>query len=256
RLKELFFAALDLPAGERAAAVDAALAEDTELGLRLRAMLGRHDEGTDAAFADLRHELAAASGGESDLTGRRLGPWRIERVLAEGGMGRVYLAARDDATYRQQAAVKLLRTALPTPELLARFRRERQALADLAHPAIARLLDGGETAEGWPYLVLEYIDGEPIDAHVRRVQPSLAERLRLFLAVCDGVAHAHRALIVHRDLKPGNILVARAGNPKLLDFGIAKLLADEAAAGVTRTYDRVLTPQYAAPEQLLGQPVT
>src|SRR5581483_10554652 len=130
------------------------------------------------------------------------------------------------------------------------------ALADLAHPAIARLLDGGETAEGWPYLVLEYIDGEPIDAHVRRVQPSLAERLRLFLAVCDGVAHAHRALIVHRDLKPGNILVDRAGNPKLLDFGIAKLLADEAAAGVTRTYDRVLTPQYAAPEQLLGQPVT
>lgn len=192
------------------------------------------------------------------LLGRRLGPYRLTARLGEGGMGAVYLAEREGEFHRR-VAVKLVRSALATPEVLARFHRERQTLAALSHPNIVTLLDGGATEDGVPYLVMEHVQGVRIDQFCFQRLRSLPERLRLFLEVCAAVEHAHRHLVVHCDLKPANILVTEEGVPKLLDFGIAKLLAPQAAgpAGqVTQAGWRPFTPEFASPEQLLGQPVT
>ncbi|MGH9662291.1 MAG: serine/threonine-protein kinase, partial [Bryobacteraceae bacterium] len=169
------------------------------------------------------------------------GPYRLVRLLGSGGMGAVYLGERSDGEIQQKVAVKLLRASADRPAWRDRFLRERQLLADLNHPSIARLLDAGHTSDGRPYLVMEYVDGVPIDAYAAGLD--LRRQLRLFLQVCDGVAHAHRHLIIHRDLKPSNILVDASGQPKLLDFGIAKLLSTTADA--TQTVDRLLTPYYA-----------
>ena len=173
-------------------------------------------------------------------------------------MGAVYLAVRDDEQFRQQAAIKVMKYGLDTAELLDRFRRERQILASLDHPYIARLIDGGSTPEGRPYFVMEYIEGQTIDAWRRDRNSSVEECCRLFLKVCEAVAHAHRSLVVHRDLKPGNILITADGSPKLLDFGVAKLLSpdEEPDRTVTGVAVRPLTPEYASPEQVLGKPVT
>ena len=180
--------------------------------------------------------------------GLRCGPYRLERLLGRGGVGEVFLAERADGQVEQKVAIKLLRHGVPLSSLRSRFLQERQILAGLQHPGIARLLDVGETAEGAPYLVLDYIDGVPIDAYSRKLD--LGGKLRLFLEVCDAVAYAHRNLIIHRDIKPSNILVNAAGQPKLLDFGIAKILA--ATTDQTRTRERLLTPDYASPEQVRG----
>ncbi len=180
--------------------------------------------------------------------GGRCGPYRLVRVLGRGGMGSVYLAERDDGEVEQRAAIKFLRFGGDGAGFRERFLRERQILATLNHPGIARLLDAGHAAEGQPYLVMEYVEGEPIDVYAGRLD--LPGRLRLFLQVCEAVSYAHRNLIVHRDLKPSNILVETNGAPKLLDFGIAKIL--DAAADETQTRDCLLTPGYASPEQVRG----
>ena len=186
-----------------------------------------------------------------------IGPWTIIREIGRGGMGVVYLAERTGDQFRQLAALKLVRAAGGSEELLARFRRERQILASLNHPNIARLLDGGRAEDGSPYLAMEYVEGRPLTTYCRERGLGVEDRLRLLLRICDAVQHAHARLVVHRDLKPSNILVTDVGEPRLLDFGIAKLLAeDEATAGLTRTGLPLMTPEYAAPEQLRGEPVS
>ena len=189
----------------------------------------------------------------------RVGHYRLIQRIGEGGMGAVYLAVRDDDQYRKRAAVKLLRKGMETEELLGRFRRERQILASLDHDNIARLLDGGATEDGLPYLVMEYVEGQPVDQYCDTHRLSIRERLELFRAVCSAVHFAHQNLVVHRDLKPSNILVTPKGIPKLLDFGIAKLLNPDLSSPAivaTQVEQRVMTPQYASPEQIRGEPVT
>jgi serine/threonine protein kinase len=179
---------------------------------------------------------------------RQCGPYRLVRLLGSGGMGAVYAAERSDGEIQQRVAVKLLRAGADRPSWHERFLKERQLLAYLNHPSIVHLLDAGHTSDGRPYLAMEYVDGVAIDAYA--ADKDLRDQLTLFLSVCDAVAHAHRHLIIHRDLKPSNILVDASGQPKLLDFGIAKLL-DE-TAGATETAERLLTPNYASPEQVRG----
>jgi len=179
------------------------------------------------------------------------GPYKLIRTIGTGGMGAVYLAERVDGEIRQEVAVKLLRGDVERPAWRDRFLRERQLLANLSHPSIARLLDAGHTGDR-PYLVMEYVEGIPIDAYAEKLD--IRGRLSLFLRTCEGVSHAHRRLIIHRDLKPSNILVDASGQPKLLDFGIAKVLSD--TSDDTRTVERMLTPNYASPEQLRGSAQT
>lgn len=199
---------------------------------------------------------AAEAAQADDLIGALLGSYRIESRLASGGMGTVYLASRADDQFEKQVAVKVVKRGMDSEEIVRRFRRERQTLAALNHPSIARLLDGGVTAEGRPYLVMEYVPGLPIDMYCDEHRLSMVERLRLFLRVCDAVRYAHQSLVVHRDLKPGNILVTADGTPKLLDFGIAKLLSPEHAGDQTIVEEKRLTPEYASPEQVAGGAIT
>ena len=194
-----------------------------------------------------------------DLTGERIGPYRIVRSLGRGGMGEVFLADRADEQFRQQVAIKLVRRGLLSRHVQGRLKLERQILATLDHPNIARLFDGGTTTDGTPYIVMEYVDGEPIDIYCDSRSLGVEQRLRLFQVVCSAVHRAHQNLIVHRDLKPSNILVARDGTPKLLDFGIAKMLDDRQmmhTMAVTQADYRVLTPDHASPEQIRGDPIT
>jgi eukaryotic-like serine/threonine-protein kinase len=191
--------------------------------------------------------------------GERIGPYEILRVLGRGGMGEVYLCRRADEQYQKQVAIKLVSSGTLSRQVQTRLRTERQILATLDHPNIARLLDGGATAEGVPYLVLEYVEGEPIDSYCDNHQLGITERLKLFRVVCSAVQAAHRNLIVHRDLKPSNILVTADGTPKLLDFGIAKLLDVRQTAhtiAMTQADVRIMTPDHASPEQIRGEMVT
>jgi serine/threonine protein kinase len=180
------------------------------------------------------------------------GPYRLIRLLGSGGMGAVYLAERSDGEIQQKVAVKLLRADAHRPAWRARFLKERQLLASLHHPSIVHVIDAGHTDDGRPYLVMEYVEGTPIDVYAAGIE--MRERLSLFLRVCEGVSHAHGHLIIHRDLKPANILVDASGQPKLLDFGIAKLLDETGDA--TQTVERLLTPNYASPEQVRGDSQT
>lgn len=191
-------------------------------------------------------EEALRSSGTNEFS--YCGPYRLIRLLGSGGMGTVYLAERSDGEIQQKVAIKLLRADADRPAWHERFLRERQLLANLNHPSIARVMDAGHTSDGRPYLVMEYVDGVPIDEYAARLD--LRDQLALFLPVGDGISHAHRQLIIHRDLKPSNILVDVSGQPKLLDFGIAKLLDETRDA--TQTVERLLTPNYASPEQVRG----
>ncbi len=193
-------------------------------------------------------ELIDASEGDR-LVGATIGPYRVVRQLGHGGMGTVFLAVRQTEEFSQRVAIKLVRGG---EALVQRFRQERQILAALEHPNIARLIDGGTTADGLPYLVMEYVEGAPIDTYSRSA--SVHEKLHLFLQLCDAVEHAHRGLVIHRDIKPANVLVTPTGTPKLLDFGIAKLIATDTRLDTGST--RIMTPQYASPEQLLGGAIT
>ena len=206
-----------------------------------------------AVAAALIGEKEAAEAGRQQ--GRRIGAFEIIREIGRGGMARVFLARRADGQFEQHVAVKLLRPGLDSDADHERFRVERQILASLDHPHVARLFDGGVTDEGQPYLVLEHVDGRPINAYCDAESVDLRHRLELFLTVCDATQYAHQRLIVHRDLKPSNILVTADGRVKLLDFGLAKLLEPDVALA-TRTRQPWMTPEYAAPEQVLGEPVT
>jgi serine/threonine protein kinase/tetratricopeptide (TPR) repeat protein len=254
RLGELFDQFVDLSAAEREAAIENAALSDARLERELRELLAA-DESSDSMLSGVVSSEARAMEAP-DFRGTVLGSWRIVRALGEGGMGTVYLAERADGAYEAKAAIKVVRGGIPSPMLAEHFRSERQILAGLAHSGVARLLDGGNTADGTPYLVLEYIEGAPITDWCDSEGLDVEARLRVFLEVCDTVAYAHRELVAHRDLKPSNILVTSGGTPKLLDFGIAKLMdaiseSDDSGERVTRTVG-IMTPAYASPEQVLG----
>ena len=254
----LFERAAALGAEARADFVRGAAGGDRELERRVLAMLhadtggGRRLEEAIEAGATT---LCAALG--QGRVGQRVGPYRLVRLLGEGGMSSVYEAVRDDAQYEQRVALKLVRAGMATESVLERLRNERQILAKLDHPNIAALHDGGTTDDGLPYFVMEYVDGVPLLAYCSQNDLSLVDRLALFCTICEAVEHAHRHLVVHRDLKPSNILVSRDGLPKLLDFGIARILDDrERSAEVTAGVLRFFTPGYASPEQIRGGRVT
>ncbi|MDQ3287335.1 MAG: serine/threonine-protein kinase [Pseudomonadota bacterium] len=250
RLSPLLDELFDLPLEARTQRLAELRAGDPELAGELEALIAL-EEGQEHFLSEpvLPPVGRLRPGGE-------VGPYRLEGLLGEGGMGQVWLAARADGLYQRRVALKLLRPGLVESNLRLRFNRERQILARLAHPHIARLLDAGLSSDGLPYLALEYVDGIPITDFCRQHRISLEDRLRMFQQVCDAVSHAHANLIVHRDLKPSNILVSAAGEVHLLDFGIAKLLDHDSAPEQTRTGVRAFTLHYAAPEQILGEPIT
>ena len=264
RIEQLLDAALDLPAEQRDAFVREACGADEALRAEVAQLLeGCEGPGVlpDRPAAEFVAGIVSAVGPATpaaDPPGpARVGPYRVLSQLGQGGMGAVYLAERDDGQFHQRVALKLVRRGLHLDErLVRRFRDERQILASLVHPHIARLLDGGLTDDGLPYFAMELVEGQPIDRFADAGHLPVAERLELFLKVCDAVEYAHGRHIVHRDLKPSNILVSRTGELKLVDFGIAKLLAPGLeSTGLTRTGDRLLTPEYASPEQIRGEPV-
>ncbi len=256
RMQQVFDAALERPVDERDRFVDEACAGDTDLGERVKRLLRAGEASPAGEFVSAAVRAAALSFGTAgDYAGRMLGPYRLVRELGHGGMGTVWLAERVDDAYRAQVAIKLVRGGFASEELARRFRAERQILADLHHPHVAALLDGGEAPDGTPYLVMEYIDGWPITEWAAQRHLPLDDRLRLFRQVCEAVQHAHGSLVVHRDIKPSNVLVGADGVPKLLDFGIAKLLTTDEHAETT-VMERRLTPSYASPEQLRGGRIT
>jgi eukaryotic-like serine/threonine-protein kinase len=250
RIEALFDEALELPPDARAGFVARASGGDPALADAVSALLRAHD--LDSGILERGPARSARPPADP-----RIGPYRVLDEVARGGMGVVYLAERDDGQFRRRVAVKVIRSD-GDPDLPARMVAERQILASLSHPAIASMLDGGVTDDGRPYLVMEYVAGLPIDVYCDRLRLSVRERLELVLEVARGVNHAHHNLIVHRDLKPSNILVTPDGRPKLLDFGIAKILNPGLAvdAPVTRGERRVMTPEYASPEQLRGEALT
>jgi eukaryotic-like serine/threonine-protein kinase len=261
RVEQLFDAVADMPGPERAAYLRKACGDDSELRDYIEA-LARSDVAKNTVIEDAIHvvlDIAAPDTGSlADIVGERIGPYRIASVIGSGGMGVVYLAERADEHFRQQVAIKVVRQRLIDPEIQARLVGERQILANLHHPNIARLFDGGTTADGTPYLVMEYIDGLPIDEYCDGRRLTVNERLELFRKICSAVHYAHQNLVVHRDIKPTNILVTADGTPKLLDFGIAKLLDAGGAAtdGLTRAGAVMMTPENATPEQVLNGPIT
>ena len=244
RLCAAFDALYELAPAARAAALDALRDSAPELIEELQAMLAASArpelQGTPSA-PELPADLAAARG------------YRVLREIGRGGMGRVLLAERADGRFQRQVAIKVIDRSPDDPDWRRRFLAERDILARLVHPHIVRLLDAGESAGGVPYLVMEYVDGEPLDRYLRAQQPNLTQRLALFQQIAAAVAYAHQMLVAHRDIKPANVLVDRGGMPHLLDFGIARLLSEQAA---TATGTRALTPRYAAPEQVAGTPGT
>jgi len=263
RLRALFEQVAEQDEDARRARIAVIRRDDPELADRLEELL---EADAREASLDFSGVVAAGAGAwleEIEPTSSRealpakLGPWRLGALLGRGGMAEVFAAERVDGQFEQRAALKLLKRGMDSKEIVARFLRERRILARLEHPAIARILDGGLAPDGRPYLVMERIDGEPITEWCETQAAPLERRLRLLVDTCRAVAAAHRLLVVHRDLKPSNILVSADGAVKLLDFGIAKLLDPEELDGAaTRTEQRVLTPAYAAPEQILGEPIT
>jgi serine/threonine-protein kinase len=262
RVQALFHRAIELAPVERAALLDAECGADAGLRAEVERLL-RSDESGGDVFSRL--EPPAPNVVPDPLLGRTLGAYRLTERIAAGGMGVVYRGERADGLFEQEVAIKLIRAERATEWTLRHFEFERRTLAALQHPCIARLFDGGTTAEGWPYFVMEFVHGESIDRYCERERLPLAARLALFLQVCRAVHCAHQNLIVHCDLKPSNILIDERGLPRLLDFGIARLREDASAEltpvaertpAATRTIAHVLTPEYASPEQLAGGPVT
>jgi serine/threonine protein kinase/tetratricopeptide (TPR) repeat protein len=255
-LDRIFHDVVDRPAAEREAALARVRARSPALAARLAALL--ESEARAQSLGDiLPHEIDAGVPDVDPWLGERFGPYQTDRVIGRGGMGAVYLAHRVDETFHQQVAIKTIPAGLASTTLLARFQREREILARLNHPGIARLLDGGTGPGGVPFVAMEFVAGVPITTHVAEHRPGLRRRLELFLDLCGAVAFVHRNLIVHRDIKPGNVLVTDEGEVKLLDFGIATLTDElESGAAPTVTGQRAMTPEYASPEQILGQPVT
>lgn len=254
-VERLFLEAADLQPEEQRTFLDAACGGDAELRAEIESLLASDRRNGEAIVRAVEGEAAMLL--DDPLSGDRVGPYRIVREIGRGGMGAVFLAVRDDDEYRKQVAIKVVKPGMDTAEVLGRFRHERQILANLDHPYIAKLLEGGTTSEGRPYFVMDYVEGVPLDVFCRERTPSVKLRCELFLKVCEAVSHAHRNLVVHRDLKPSNIFVTAEGTPRLLDFGVAKLLSPEAGAAITvNAVAQPLTPEYASPEQVRGLSVT
>lgn len=253
-IKALFDAVLDLGTAEREAQL-AAHADDPGFVAEVRSLLGWHDDSGTFLESPVLH---VAEFGVDPLIGQSLGPWRVVDVIGHGGMGVVYRAERADDAFTRQAAVKVIGPGADAASVIERFRRERQTLAGLDHRNIARLLDGGSTAAGQPYFVMEHVDGVRIDTYCDQRQLPLADRLELFVRVCNGVQFAHQNLVIHRDIKPDNILVTDDGTPKLLDFGVARIVSREPgpsdAAETAATW--LMTPDFASPEQMAGRAST
>ena len=261
QVKEIFHAATELPYEERASFIQQRSSGDLELLHEVKLLLESHDEAEHfiekPALVSASEILPALD--DHSRSGQSIGQYRVVREIGRGGMGVVLLAVRDDDQFEKRVAIKLLRRGMDTEDLLRRFRNERQILASLEHPHIARLIDGGMTEDGLPYFVLEYVEGEPLDKYCDEHRLPTSDRLQIFGKVCAAVQYAHQNLIVHRDLKPSNILVTSEGEPKLLDFGIAKLLDPKLNAytiSPTATMARLMTPDYASPEQIRGRPIT
>ncbi len=256
-IQEIFEAALERDAADRDAFVAAACEGDEDLRPEVLSLLAAFDE-SEGIDQQAQAWLASVSAPlrMPSPEGRRIGAYRVLRELGAGGMGTVYLAERADGQFEHQVALKIMRPGVGAEELRRRFLHERQILAQLLHPNVARLYDGGVTEDGQPYFVMEHVGGQPIDRYCDARQLGISARLTLFKDVCRAVAYAHRNLVVHRDLKPSNILVTDEGTVKLLDFGIAKLLEGKDEELRTRTGLRVMTPNYAAPEQIRGQAIT
>ncbi len=260
QIEAVFEKALELPAAERTAVLERTCEADEDLRREVASLLSSHQQ----AGSFIEHQSLFLLEEESDapqaaLTpGQMVGRYKIDKEIGRGGMGAVYLAARADAQYQKHVAIKLIKRGMDTDYVIGRFRNERQILAGFEHPNIARLLDGDTIDNGLPYFVMEYVEGVPIDEYCDAHALSITERLELFRQASAAVTYAHRHLVIHRDIKPSNILVTDEGVPKLLDFGIAKILQPGGGAETiaTATGLRLMTPEYASPEQVQGQHVT
>jgi serine/threonine protein kinase len=261
RLNGVLAEAIERSAEERSALLRQRLGDDRELLQEAEALL-RHldavEEQPSDVFEDCAdHATRSLWSEDAANAGRRIGAYRIVRELGRGGMGTVYLAERADGAFEKQVAIKILKRGTDTDDVLLRFAAERHILARLEHPNIARLLDAGTTDDGLPYFVMEYVAGAPVTQYVREHEFPIEQTIALFLKICAAVEVAHRSRVIHRDLKPSNILVNADGEPKLLDFGIAKLLSPgENSADVTASGETRLTPICASPEQTDGRPIT
>ncbi len=254
KIKSIFAEAVALPAGDRVTYLIKNCEGNDEMLAELRSLLDASDE-PDNLIENNSLDLNSALNAEpKTYTDKHFGNFRIISEIGHGGMGAVFLAERDDGEFTQQVALKIVRQSIADSSIIERFRRERQILATLNHPNIATLHDGGVNADGEPFLAMEYVDGRPLTDYVCEKNLSINERLRLFIKVCGAVAFAHRSLIIHRDIKPSNILVTDAGEPKLLDFGLAKVFESDNVNN--ETVLRAFTPAYASPEQIQGGPVT
>lgn len=258
QIEDLFHTALDCEPGCRAVFLDSACARDPSLRQEIESLLLSYEKGSfteTPAFAEGIKLLEESE--ERSHADQNIGPYRIIRKIGQGGMGAVYLAARADQAFQKEVAIKLIKRGQDTEDVIRRFRSERQILASLDHPNITTLFDGGTTEDGLPYFVMEYIQGQPIDNYCASHKLDTTQRLRLFQSVCAAVHFAHQNLVIHRDIKPGNILVTAEGVPRLLDFGIAKLLAAESSVpDRTITMVRRMTPESASPEQVRGGNIT
>jgi len=274
QVEEVFQGALDRPHEERQTFIAEKCGEDDSLRRQVEALVAQYEAAGDfieapayagnftpgsTPFKTAHLDNFADDPADDPMAGARIGAYKIVREIGRGGMGAVYLAVRADSEYQKRVAIKLVKRGMDTDFILRRFRNERQILASLDHPNIARLLDGGTTADGLPYFVMEYIEGQPLYRYCDGEKLTIHERLRLFTNICNAVAYAHQNLVVHRDIKPSNILICSDGTPKLLDFGIAKLLNPELTPDTitpTATAMRLMTPEYASPEQVRGEPAT
>lgn len=259
KVKSLYAEASELPPPSRSGFLDSACDGDAGLRLEVETLLRADAESEDFLMPPTRTVVPGFEPGRERMPHSRIGPYEIVRRLGSGGMGTVYLAERVDGQVRTTVAVKIVKRGMDTEQILLRFANERQALAELHHPNIASFLDAGMTDDGLPYIIMEYVDGERIDRHCAGRRLDVRRRLGLFRQVCDSVSHAHRNLFIHRDLKPSNILITGSGEPKLLDFGLAKVLTpgfQDATRSLTSTEQRFLTPDYASPEQIFGGHMT
>lgn len=259
QVEEVFHQVLAVRGEERGRLLDEACAGDTDLYCEVSSLLAMPDAGPSIWQAVAAEADSLVNDVRTAAVGRRLGPYRLQALLGEGGMGAVYLAERDDAQFDKRVAIKILPHVLSSPQAIARFRDERQILATLEHGNIVRLLDGGSTDDGLPYLVMEHVEGSSITAFASKRTLSVRARVLLVRDVCAALQYAHQNLVIHRDVKPNNILVDETGTPKLVDFGIAKLLVSTSSSereARTRTGCALFTPEYASPEQARGEVVS
>src|ERR1043166_1958126 len=259
RVEEVFSSILELPRERRADALRDACGSDLPLRAEVESLL-RHADPPETFLSGsaLGIDLTTSglSGAEDDLVGQMISPYRVVQRMASGGMGTVYRAVRADGQFEQDVAIKLVKRGMDTEQILRHFALERKTLASLHHSNIAQLIDAGAMPSGRPYLVMEFVRGISIDHYCDQHKLTITQRLRLFCVVCEAVRVAHQKLVVHRDLKPGNVLEDKDGVPKLLDFGVSKVLVGEDSGAVTAVEERRFTPEYASPEQVSGQPLS